>query len=138
MKFITALNCMDGRTIEPILNYFKTKLNIDNLYVDMITEPGIDKFLTNIENIEKLETKIRISLVNHDSNYVIIAGHYDCAGNPVDYEQHRNDIINSVYNLYNFLISKNFFNKNDKRITLIGIYVNEKWNIEEIINLDIS
>jgi hypothetical protein len=26
MKFITALNCMDGRTIKPILKYFQKKI----------------------------------------------------------------------------------------------------------------
>jgi hypothetical protein len=34
MKFITALNCMDGRTIKPILKYFQKKLNIDDLYIE--------------------------------------------------------------------------------------------------------
>jgi hypothetical protein len=36
---------MDGRTIKPILKYFQKKLNIDDLYIDMITEPGMDGFL---------------------------------------------------------------------------------------------
>ncbi|MGB9638062.1 MAG: carbonic anhydrase [bacterium] len=43
MKFITALNCMDGRTIKPILKYFQNELNMD-LYIDMITEPDMDGF----------------------------------------------------------------------------------------------
>jgi hypothetical protein len=36
---------MDGRTIKPILKYFQKKLNIDDLYIHMITEPGMDGFL---------------------------------------------------------------------------------------------
>jgi hypothetical protein len=136
MKFITALNCMDGRTIKPILKYFQKKLNIDDLYIDMITEPGMDGFLKNKENIYKLEQKIRISLINHDSDYIIIAGHYDCAGNPVSDEQHKNDIINSVNLLYSFLFEKQFFNKD--KLNLIGVYINKDFEIEEIVEIDIK
>jgi len=136
MKFITALNCMDGRTIKPILKYFQKKLNIDDLYIDMITEPGMDGFLKNKENIYKLEQKIRISLINHDSDYIIIAGHYDCAGNPVSDEQHKNDITNSVNSLYSFLSENNFLIKN--KLTIVGVYIDKNWEVEEIINIEID
>lgn len=133
MKFITALNCMDGRTIKPILKYFQKKLNLNDLYIDMITEPGMDRFLKNKENIYKLEQKIRISLINHDSDYIIIAGHYDCAGNPVSDEQHKSDIINSANSLYIFLLEKNFFYKN--KLSIVGVYIDKNWEVEEVINL---
>lgn len=133
MRFITALNCMDGRTIEPLLKYFQKKLKLQNLYIDMITEPGMDRFLKTKENIYKLEQKIKISLINHDSNYIIVAGHYDCAGNPVSDEEHKSDIINSVNSLYIFLLEKNFFNKSS--LSIVGVYIDKNWEVEEVINL---
>jgi hypothetical protein len=48
-KFATALNCMDGRVQIPIIEFLKKKFKVD--YVDMITEPGIDKILAE-ENKE--------------------------------------------------------------------------------------
>ena len=41
--FATAINCMDGRTQEPIISWAKKAFEVD--YVDAITEPGPDKIL---------------------------------------------------------------------------------------------
>ena len=136
--FITALNCMDGRTIEPIIQYFKNKLNIKDLYVDMITEPGMDKFLKDKDNLKNLKMKVKISLINHFSNYIVVAGHYDCAGNPVSYDQHKEDIIESVYEVYYLLVNELSQDLKDRKITIIGVYVNDSWKIEEVIELTIN
>ncbi len=42
-RFGTALNCIDGRTQIPIINWLKENFDVD--YVDLITEPGMDKVL---------------------------------------------------------------------------------------------
>lgn len=42
--FGTALNCIDGRTQIPIINWMKENFGLD--YVDLITEPGMDKVLS--------------------------------------------------------------------------------------------
>ena len=42
-KFATAINCMDGRTQLPTINWAMKELNVD--YVDSITEAGPDKIL---------------------------------------------------------------------------------------------
>ncbi len=47
--FATAINCMDGRTQEPIINYMKNKFKVD--YVDMISEPGPVKALAENKSI---------------------------------------------------------------------------------------
>ena len=39
-KFATAINCIDGRTILPVINYITEKYQVD--FVDLITEPGAD------------------------------------------------------------------------------------------------
>ena len=38
MSFATSIHCMDGRIQEPIIQYIKTKYDVQ--YVDVITEPG--------------------------------------------------------------------------------------------------
>ena len=38
MSFCTAINCMDGRTQQPVIEFLKDKFEV--LYVDSITEPG--------------------------------------------------------------------------------------------------
>jgi S-methylmethionine-dependent homocysteine/selenocysteine methylase len=56
-KFGTAINCMDGRTQLPVLDWVKKNYDVD--YVDMITEAGADKILAeslpeNLELINKI------------------------------------------------------------------------------------
>ena len=36
-SFACAVNCMDGRTQEPVIKYLKQRLHVD--YVDAVTEP---------------------------------------------------------------------------------------------------
>ena len=84
-KFATAINCIDGRTQEPVINYIKNGYDIN--YIDMITEPGPNKILaenTDIVTMESLKNKIGISIEKHSSELIAIAGHYDCAANAVD------------------------------------------------------
>ena len=50
MRFCTAINCMDGRTQEPVIAFVKKRFGID--CVDMITEPGPDKILAQSKNIK--------------------------------------------------------------------------------------
>jgi len=42
-RFATAINCMDGRTQEPVITWIKKNYHVD--FVDMITEPGPVKYL---------------------------------------------------------------------------------------------
>lgn len=37
MKFATAINCIDGRTQLPVIEWARKKYGVD--YVDMITKP---------------------------------------------------------------------------------------------------
>jgi len=83
-KFATAINCIDGRTQEPVINYIKNNFNIN--YIDMITEPGPNRILAenaDIDTIESLKNKVKISIEKHSSELIAIVGHYDCAANTV-------------------------------------------------------
>ena len=44
-RFGTAINCIDGRTQEPVLDFMKQMYNIDG--VDMVTFPGVDGVISN-------------------------------------------------------------------------------------------
>jgi hypothetical protein len=85
--FVTLINCMDGRVQIPAIEYLKEKYEAD--YVDSITEPGPIRYLS--ENTDKcilgsINDRIRISVEKHGSKLIAIAGHFDCAGNPVGKE----------------------------------------------------
>ena len=71
-------------------------------YVDMITEAGPDKILSenkDIDIIESIKRRARISIEKHKSKIVIIAGHHDCAGNPVGEEEHLRQIRKAAQNI---------------------------------------
>ncbi|MCX7761879.1 MAG: hypothetical protein N2252_03450 [Candidatus Kryptonium sp.] len=126
-KFATAINCMDGRTQIPVIEWLKENYKVD--YVDMITEPGPDGVLSkNIDNqiIESLRRKAEISAYKHNSKIIVIAGHHDCAGNPVDKDTHINQIKLSVQTIKSWGLP---FEK------VIGLWVNENWEIEKVIEI---
>jgi hypothetical protein len=87
MSFTTAINCIDGRIQEPVIHYMKTKYKCP--FVDMITEPGPVKILsdaTNLTLIQSIKNRVEISINHHQSKIIAIIAHEDCAGNPVPKE----------------------------------------------------
>jgi carbonic anhydrase len=87
-KFGTAINCMDGRVQLPVINWLKQNYALD--YVDMITEPGPDKIVAGQgKELESIKTRVLVSAKAHGSQIIAVAGHHDCAGNPVSREEHQ-------------------------------------------------
>ena len=83
--FATAINCMDGRAQRPVIEYMQKSFNVD--HVDMITEPGPNKILSEdkaAKIIDSIKKRVAISVERHGSQVIVITGHYDCAGNPID------------------------------------------------------
>lgn len=121
-KFATAINCMDGRTQNPVSNWVKTNYQID--YVDMITEPGCDRSLSekNTDLIAQIKSKVEISVNAHKSSSVVIAGHYDCAANIATKEMHLAQIQKSVNVIKSWKLP----------IQVVGLWVNEKWEVEQV------
>jgi hypothetical protein len=122
-KFGTAINCIDGRTQEPVIDFMKEKYHIDG--VDMVTLPGADGIFSSRENtgdIERIRRAVSISIEKHHSSIITVIGHFDCAGNPGDKEHHYEDIRMAVHevSLWNF----------DAQVA--GYYVNDKLQIEEV------
>lgn len=126
--FATVLNCMDGRTQISANEYVKKKFGVD--YVDTITEAGIDgalaKTLKRSELYEATKRKILISVEKHGSFGIVIVGHSDCAGNPVEKEQHIKDIRESVLKVKEMIFPK--------EISVEGIYIelSPEVRIEEV------
>jgi hypothetical protein len=82
-SFVTAINCMDGRTQLPVNEWLRRRHNVD--YVDTITEPGPVTILaaaTDAAAIAGLRRRVAISVEKHGSRAVAIVAHDDCAGNP--------------------------------------------------------
>jgi hypothetical protein len=83
--FAAAINCMDGRTQLPVIEWLKREHGVD--YVDSITEPGPVRILAEARDIATLESirhRLSISVTKHGSKRVAIIAHADCAGNPAD------------------------------------------------------
>ena len=119
-KFGTVINCIDGRTQIPVSKWIKENYSLD--YIDTITEPGPDRVISekNITKIEQLKTKVLISIKAHGSKIVIVAGHHDCAANPVSKTNHIDQIKKSINEIKSWNLDVDVF----------GIWVNEEWKIE--------
>ena len=86
--FACAINCMDGRVQDAVKNYMKELYGVD--FVDMVTEPGPNKILaTNMPSpiIENIKKRVGISVEHHGAKVIAIAGHFGCAGNPVEKDE---------------------------------------------------
>lgn len=122
MSFYTAINCMEGRAQEPIINFIKEEYNV--LFVDMITKAGPVKMLSDPSrnNIETIISCIEISLEKHKSRGIAIVAHHDCAGNPISDEKQKKSLKQAVA----FLVNK-YVN-----VSVCGLWVNKNWKVEKI------
>ncbi len=96
-EFATAINCIDGRVQKPVAEYIQKRLGV--AYVDMITEPGPNRILSeekDVNIIESLKKKVKISIEKHNSRIIIIAAHYDCAGNPENEDVQKEQLQKAV------------------------------------------
>lgn len=123
-KFVTAINCMDGRVQLPVMEWMKKQYNAD--YVDMITEPGPNKILAgNKSAIEtaSIQKRVDISVKKHRSKIIAIVGHHDCAGNPVDKETQIYQIQSAIRTIQSWAFNA----------TVIGLWVNDHWIVQKIV-----
>jgi hypothetical protein len=120
-KFGTAINCMDGRAQLPVTQWLKQKYSLD--YVDMITEPGPDKMLTQGTpgQIDSIKSRVLISVNAHGSKTILVAAHHDCAGNPVDKKEHIRQVKECVKILQSWKLSVT---------VILGAWINENWEVE--------
>ncbi len=121
--FATAINCMDGRTQEPIISWAKKTFEVD--YVDAITEPGPDKILAEGPDtlVESIKNRVMISVNKHGSQNVIVVSHHDCAGNPVSKEEHLDQLKKSVDVISSWELG----------VKIIGVWIGEDWKVNKLI-----
>jgi len=121
-KFGTAINCIDGRVQLPLISWMKEQFHLD--YVDSITEAGPDKIMAEQgPEVLSIRNRVNISVKAHGSNILVIAGHYDCAANPVDEAQHRVQIKKAIQVAYSWNLPIE---------TITGVWINRDWKVEPV------
>ena len=121
--FATAINCMDGRTQLPVIDYVRRRFAVD--YVDSITEPGPNGVLSQTVHeatIDSIRRRVEISVREHGSKHIAVAAHYDCAGNPVEEEVHFDQTKKSVESVRSWQYD----------CDVIGLWVDQNGKVYEI------
>lgn len=124
--FFTSIGCMDGRVQEAVARYGQKRYSV--LYPDTITEAGLVGILANNpspEFLEGLKKKILISVEKHHSKGIIVHGHQECAGNPVEDDIHKENVLSAV-KIISLMVPE---------IEVKPVFVvkeNGNWNVEEI------
>lgn len=124
--FFTAVGCMDGRVQTPIGKYGRDKFGV--LYADTITEAGLVGLLSNSpsqELLESIKKKVLISVEKHHSKEIIVHGHQECAGNPVEDNRHREETKKAAEIIGDFV-------QGVKVTPVFVIKENGNWIVEEI------
>lgn len=96
--FFTVIGCMDGRCQKPLMEFGQQYFNAT--YPDTITDAGIVGIIAQNPSqdfLDGLKTKVLISLEKHHSKGIIIDGHAECAGDPVDDATHKEHIRKSLH-----------------------------------------
>ena len=119
-KFATSVSCMDGRIQIPLTNWIKENFSVD--YVDTITEPGIDKLVAYNTDLESIKNKVGISINKHESELIVVSGHYDCAGNPVSNEEHITQIKKGIEVISSWNLG----------VKVVGVWVDDTWKINPV------
>ncbi len=121
-KFGTVINCMDGRVQEPVARWLKGTYALD--YVDTITEPGADRLMAEgpAEQVAAILAKVKISVNAHGSRLVAVAGHADCAGNPVSAEEHHAHIRRALEVVRGWGLP----------VEVVGLWVDQLWQVHKL------
>jgi hypothetical protein len=121
-RFGIAILCIDGRIHEPVVSWLRSQYQLD--YVDLITEPGADRALTlgHPELNEAIREKLRLSIQNHDSKWLAIVGHHDCAANPVSRDLHIDQIRRALQVVRSWYLP----------LQLVGLWLDENGEIRSI------
>jgi hypothetical protein len=122
--FATVVNCIDGRAQAPVSDWIK--INCQVSFVDTITTPGPDRLLSSgpHSKVDHIREAIAVSVNAHKSGAVVVAGHYDCAANPVDADEHRRQIHAALDVVRSWSLP----------VRIVGLWVNEWWQVEVIVD----
>jgi hypothetical protein len=85
LRFALAITCLDGRVQRPVVDYMRRKYGVD--YVDLITEPGPERALTDPTRAgvqAAIHRNARFSVAGHNAELIAVTAHDDCLGNDAD------------------------------------------------------
>ncbi|MDI6698265.1 MAG: hypothetical protein QME85_04945 [Candidatus Saccharicenans sp.] len=122
-RFVTAINCMDGRVQDCVSRWLKNLYRAD--YVDVITAPGPVRILASGEPefmLASIQSCLTTSVEKHRSPAVAVVAHHDCAGNPLPREQQFEQLLQAGQKL------RLLFPDLDIRL----LWVDENWQVQEI------
>ncbi len=123
MTFGTAVNCMDGRTQLPVIEYLKNRFGVE--YVDMITEPGPVLLLAHrrkMRLVNNVIASLDISVHRHGSRVIAVVAHEDCAGNPEPKDVQLKQLQRAV----------EFVEFSYPDTEVIGLWVDENWQVSAV------
>jgi hypothetical protein len=121
--FATTINCMDGRTQLPVIEWMKREHKVD--YVDTITEPGPVRILaegTDAAALESIKRRVEISVKRHGSSRLAIVAHAGCAGNPVDDETQLHQLRSAATTIISWGLG----------VQIDLLWVGEDWQVERV------
>jgi hypothetical protein len=114
---------MDGRVQLPVIKYLQERFKVE--YVDSITEAGPNLILSDKKNrilMQSILERLKISIKKHNSVGIAVVGHHDCAGNPAPPDGQIMHIQKAI----------EWLRHNHENIEIIGLWVNENWEVDEI------
>lgn len=122
--FALALNCVDGRVQWPLLRWIDDALALDR--VDTITLPGPDgTLLDGGEEKDRARHHAAFLAERRHHECVIVAGHHDCLGNPVDDAEHRRQIERAAGVVHDWALCPR----------TLGVWIDHRWRVRVVAEL---
>jgi hypothetical protein len=127
--FAAAVTCIDGRTHEPVTAWMRERFGVE--YVDLLTQPGPDLALCCAaeETLVHLRDSLAVSADAHRSAVLVIAGHADCAANPVSEAQHRSHVRRATSRALAWA---------PPGMRVVGVWVDAEGLVEEVAALPVG
>ena len=123
MSFCTVINCMDGRTQLPVIEFLKQRFGVD--YVDSVTEPAPIKILaeqTSPRLLDSICRRLDVSMDKHGSRAIAIVAHHDCGGNPLGKDEQLVQLDAAI----------GYVAERYPEAEIIGLWVDENWQVADV------
>lgn len=94
-SYCTAVCCIDGRIHGPLVDWLRHTLSVD--YVDLITEPGPERALTQSWRRElDVKERVQVSVRAHGTRVAALVAHHGCAANPSPEQEQLRELRQAV------------------------------------------